>query len=424
MTTASSHSDSDNNDSDNGSDTQDRRRNERRDDNPRAGVQARPSIAPLDNNARKERKIMRKSSVLTLPTLLRGNDLYYDRTVTLHRCILSAQLIRIITPSNLNEKIPWYAQKNGQRQASGQTNYDRLLFFRPVYDGINESAPMDAIFVVMQNSVSNASLFNRFPNARDNGGFTIGSILIFVNPKPIEKYMSGLPMIESQDQAILASPTVCTPIPFRNDLDGNEMKAFYVQGSSLDLRTMTFVDTKCSGLFCDRQNLSDGGKKACGCFSHKSSRSCVAMQMNILFSTQSGEIKLMEKFSSQQFFRFLTKGFLSIDIRSSQLQNGNDAYDDIIESVENIFELINEDGGWTITGWSKRGLINDAALISSNSSGSSGNASKENQNSSKVLSEEVTTHIVQIEPTKREYLDMRSLRGEDIQNKRFDISSL
>lgn len=70
--------------------------------------------------------------------------------------------------------------------------------------------------------------------------------------------------------------------------------------------------------------------------------------------------------------------------------------------MEDIFELVNNYGGWTITGWSKRGLINDAALISSNG---------DNESSDKVLSEEVTTHIVQILPTKREYIDLESEEG-------------
>ena len=391
--------------------------------NHQQGIHPRPSIVPLDTLSRKERKIMMKSKSLTLPTLLRGNDLYFDTSIKLHRCILAGQLIRLITPSSSTEKIPWYAQKNGHRGASGQTNYDRLMFFRPIYEGSQEKVSMDIMFVVMQNSTTNNNLFNRFPSARDNGGFTIGSMIIFVNPKPIEKFMNGMPLLESQDLAILARPMVCTPIPFRNDLDANEMKVFHLKGSNLNLRTLTFVESKCSGLFCDRQNL-EHGRKACGCFSHKSSRSCIAIQTNLLFTTQNTETRLMEKFSSHQFFCFLTKGFLSIDIRSSQLQNGNDAYDDIIDSIEDIFELINENGGWSITGWSKRGLINDAAILNSNNSGTSVTTAKDQADSNKVLSEEVTNHIVQIFPTRREYLNPSSDEGKEIEKMRFDLSSL
>eukprot|EP00957_Ditylum_brightwellii_P165186 12576644-Ditylum_brightwellii.AAC.1 len=131
--------------------------------------------------------------------------------------------------------------------------------------------------------------------------------------------MNGMPMLKSQDQAILARLMVCTPIPFRNDLDANEMKVFHLKGSNLDFCTLTFVDSKCSGLFCNGQHLGDG-RKACGYFSHKLGHSCIAMQMNFLFTTQNTET------------------------RSLQLQNENDAYDDIIDlRLEYLAYLMNEE---------------------------------------------------------------------------------
>ena len=64
--------------------------------------------------------------------------------------------------------------------------------------------------------------------------------------------MRGLPIVEIQDQETFTSPTFCASTPFRNYLDGNEMKAFHV---SLDLRTINFLDTAYSGLFCDYENF-------------------------------------------------------------------------------------------------------------------------------------------------------------------------
>eukprot|EP00957_Ditylum_brightwellii_P094432 7190775-Ditylum_brightwellii.AAC.1 len=83
---------------------------------------------------------------------------------------------------------------------------------------------MDNIFVVMQNARTNDSLFNQVPNAHDNGGFTIASIIIVVNPKPIKKFMDGMPMIESQDQAILVRSMALPSVPYCNALDAKEMK--------------------------------------------------------------------------------------------------------------------------------------------------------------------------------------------------------
>ena len=90
---------------------------------------------------------------------------------------------------------------------------------------------------------------------------------------------------------------VLKPIPFRNDLDSNKMKVFHLKGSILELYTLAFIDSKCSRLFCDRQNLEDG-RKSCGCFSYKLSCSCITMQMNFLFTTQTSETRLMKNFSS------------------------------------------------------------------------------------------------------------------------------
>ena len=45
-----------------------------------------------------------------------------------------------------------------------------------------------------------------------------------------------------------------------------------------------------------------------------------------------------------------------MDIRESRLQSGNDAYNDIVD-------LVNSKGGWTVYVWGKRCLINDVSLL-------------------------------------------------------------
>ena len=68
-------------------------------------------------------------------------------------------MIRVISRSSLNEKIPWCTQKNGQKHGGGEENCHQILFFRPAHDGANESvSPIHAMFEVMHNSVMNTSL--------------------------------------------------------------------------------------------------------------------------------------------------------------------------------------------------------------------------------------------------------------------------
>ena len=48
---------------------------------------------------------------------------------------------------------------------------------------------------------------------------------------------------------------------------------------------------------------------------------------------------------------------------ASRLKSGNDAYDDIVDSLKEIIDIVNYKGGWTVYGWDKIGLINDVSLL-------------------------------------------------------------
>ena len=84
---------------------------------------------------------------------------------------------------------------------------------------------------------------------------------------------------------------------------------------------------------------------------------------SICLSTDTGETKMMSKFSSLGFLETFTKGNLSVDIRAPMLQSGNDAYDDIFDAFDEIVDLVNSEGGWTVYGWGRIGLINDVSIL-------------------------------------------------------------
>ena len=153
--------------------------------------------------------------------------------------LLYGQLMWISTPGieEKQQKVQWY-KKNSKTNASS-CSYNRMLFFRFVSE--KQTDQLNRIFCVMQNSTTNQHFFNRLSVARDNGQCTIGSLIAIVNPDPIENYMRGIPMI--------------TSIPLQNDLQANETKAFVLHKVELTIRRLLFKDTKCSGMFCDRQNI-------------------------------------------------------------------------------------------------------------------------------------------------------------------------
>ena len=71
----------------------------------------------------------------------------------------------------------------------------------------------------------------------------------------------------------------------------------------------------------------------------------------------------MSKSSSLKYLETFTKGNLSLDICESRLQSGNNAYDDIIGAFEEMVDLVQSEGGWTLYMWGGRGLINDVSLL-------------------------------------------------------------
>ena len=142
-----------------------------------------------------------------------------------------------------------------------------------------------------------------------------------------------------------------SPIPMRKNLKSNEPKGFVIQHSRIQVGRILFFNTKLSEKLCDYQNVLLNSNKLCGYFSLKSSRYNIISMHYIYVSTDTGEMKTMRKFSSLKILEIFTKGNLSVEIRASRLQSGNDAYDNIVDAFDEIFDLVNSEGGWTVYGW-------------------------------------------------------------------------
>ena len=117
--------------------------------------------------------------------------------------------------------------------------------------------------------------------------------------------------------------------------------------------------------------------------------------------------KYDEKIHLFEFLETFTKGNLSVDIRASRLQSGNDAYKDNADSLEQIVDLVHSEGVWIVYGWVKRALINDGSLL--------GNDTKETGDNM-VISQEISTHALQLHPLKKYHLDLSTIQGRSLDN--------
>ena len=135
----------------------------------------------------------------------------------------------------------------------------------------------------------------------------------------------------------------------------------------------------------------------------------------IFLSTDTGETKIMSKFRYLKILETLKKGNLSVEICASRLQPGNNAYDNIVDSLEEIVDLVNSEGGWNVYGWGEWGLISYVRLL--------GNDIKE-PGDNKVISQEISTHLVHIHPSKKYYLELYTIQGRSLENLKFEFSTL
>ena len=74
-------------------------------------------------------------------------------------------------------------------------------------------------------------------------------------------------------------------------------------------------------------------------------RAVLILSLCIIFSTVTGKMEMMRKFSSLKDLETFAKINLSVDIHASRLKSYNDAYDNIVDSLEEIDGLVNLGGG-------------------------------------------------------------------------------
>lgn len=94
-----------------------------------------------------------------------------------------------------------------------------------------------------------------------------------------------------------------------------------------------------------------------------------------------GQSFIVRNFSNKRFTNFFIKGGIPSSVTAAKILSLN-IDDDLMDAVEASFEAANSNGGFSVTGWLRRGLFNDEGDI----------AAKD-----KVVSGEKTHHLTNID---------------------------
>jgi hypothetical protein len=105
---------------------------------------------------------------------------------------------------------------------------------------------------------------------------------------------------------------------------------------------------------------------------------------------------------------------LAAHIRASHFSQ--DIENNILDSTRRVFQYINERGGFRIIGWAKRGMIRDqgAGVQQENQGqqrGGYGQQANQANNNNMIENAEVRYHIVRVDPSEPENIDLEELNA-------------
>ena len=83
--------------------------------------------------------------------------------------------------------------------------------------------------------------------------------------------------------------------------------------------------------------------------------------------------------------------------------------------MEKIVDLVNSEVAWNVYEWGKRGLNNDVSLLGKDTKKTGDN---------KVISQDISNHIVHLHPLNKVYLELSTIHGSCPENLKFDFSTL
>ena len=279
---------------------------------------------------------------------------------------VTLQLLRIITQNaNANAVVKNRFNKGYNNRQTQNVQYSRLYLCRVVSDYASENS---SVMYVMQNKDDNVKLWRRYTDLRDSGYLTIGSIFRMVHPQPIDKEIGGIPLLVAEASAIVnIPPKSLRTCPINRSIAGDQCLAYTLNNKEIRVLSFNVVETGCGGYFCDKQRAHElkaktDIKNTCGCFAVLSQRSGIAVSHSIKVLKADDENPIRHQhFSSTKFQRLYMNGTLQGNCKE-QTFDGTDVVMDLKASIKDVVKFINENGGFTILGWYRRGIITDKLM--------------------------------------------------------------
>ena len=261
------------------------------------------------------------------------------------KCIIGVLLsIRIAERQNV---IKQYNKKK-----LGVTTYNRILTFGSCKDEDGKT-----FCIIFESSISFRSFINNMLDLK------IGDTVVIYEPEEIMTYLSkenDLPVIRSGmfsfshqvNRGLYLTEEVALSIP-----EEGYTKFFFYSGVKIKFFNAQIVPVLCQGLMCDKQK-----ENQCGCLiGHKTPK--IVLDVNVKLNEKKiSEVNKMNIISWDLTKKFFTDIGRDVSITSFLDMRKLKV---IRSSINNIGNIINEKGGWTIIGWVRTGFTDDEVTTDS-----------------------------------------------------------
>ena len=302
----------------------------------------------------------------------------------LRNTIIFLVLLRVVA-TNQNSDTTYYSVKSFKKKSYSDSKcaYTRLFLCMDV------NSPTGQTVYIGEGRGIGMNLWSRIASVRDNGVAGVGSILALNSPKPITKMLANeIPILETNSSLQLMVRKPFETIKVDAGVPENLTRGFILNECNLEVVSAEVLSTACSGLFCDRQRtleLLRTGKK-CGCYFMRSIASNLSIVHTIKIREENQSVFLkIEEFSSFKFSLLYLSEYFPKSTQRISFDSGSENMEALYECMDKVINFYNENGGFTIIGWYKRGEINDSIQSNDNE---------------KVTSSIMNYHVTSIYPTK------------------------
>jgi hypothetical protein len=320
--------------------------------------------------------------------LTQSYEHYLDCQLNYEGRFVLAEIVSVKKAKKADDRFSYYLKQKDKAERFGV--YDRIIRFRQ-HDSVN-GQPGEIIFT--QKPVRQLILLDHMNQS------AIGCMVLIVEPKWTGRIgQDRVPIFElNQDHAVIPVEAKVDRIP-RNipivPLEESSLRCFGYHSVKIELTAVNFFQS-CSGVLCDR--TEDAGE--CFCFT-KGRLPGINLECELFFSPDPNatNTRLSEWFHVPQYRSFrLFKLFIDSHLDFNDALRNKKA---IRSHIKAQVQLVNNHGGWYVTGWYKQGLKEvDADVKGQNPS----NSTARSESITKMGSIEITPHISTLIPNDENHL--------------------